>query len=71
MPEYSFDWVDAFTETPFGGNACAVVFDLGDLPVHDLAGRRHGPAKHLIDALVAEAHAQDGKLAGEGANDIP
>lgn len=29
----SFDWVDAFTDAPFGGNACAVVHDAGDLPV--------------------------------------
>ena len=33
MPDYSFDWVDAFTETPFGGNACAVVHDAADLSV--------------------------------------
>ncbi len=25
MTAYAFDWVDAFTETPFGGNGCAVV----------------------------------------------
>lgn len=30
---YSFDWVDAFAEAPFGGNACAVVHEAGDLPV--------------------------------------
>ena len=35
MPPYSFDWVDAFTETPFGGNACAVVHDAADLAVED------------------------------------
>lgn len=33
MPDYSFDWVDAFTETPFGGNACAVVHAASDLDV--------------------------------------
>ena len=33
MARYSFDWVDAFTETPFGGNACAVVHDAVDLDV--------------------------------------
>ena len=33
MPEYEFDWVDAFTETAFGGNACAVVHDADDLSV--------------------------------------
>lgn len=33
MPDYAFDWVDAFTETPFGGNGCAVVHDAGDIPV--------------------------------------
>lgn len=35
MATYSFDWVDAFTETPFGGNACAVVHDANDLSVED------------------------------------
>ena len=33
MASYEFDWVDAFTDTPFGGNGCAVVHDAGDLPV--------------------------------------
>lgn len=33
MPGYQFDWVDAFTDTPFGGNGCAVVHDAGDVPV--------------------------------------
>lgn len=28
MP-YSYDWVDAFTDRPFGGNGCAVVHDAG------------------------------------------
>lgn len=31
MTAYPFDWVDAFTETPFGGNGCAVVHDEGAL----------------------------------------
>ncbi len=31
MSSYAFDWVDAFTDTPFGGNGCAVVHDAGDL----------------------------------------
>ncbi len=35
MPAYSFDWVDAFTERPFGGNACAVVHDASDVSVKD------------------------------------
>ena len=26
-----FDWVDAFTAVPFGGNGCAVVYDEGGL----------------------------------------
>ena len=26
---YAFDWVDAFTSTPFGGNGCSVVHDGG------------------------------------------
>lgn len=32
MADYEFDWVDAFTEVPFGGNACAVVHGAGALP---------------------------------------
>jgi len=32
MASYQFDWVDAFTDTPFGGNGCAVVHDAGGLP---------------------------------------
>lgn len=35
MPSYSFDWVDAFTDVPFGGNACAVFHDAAGLPVED------------------------------------
>lgn len=31
MPEFQFDWVDAFTDTPFGGNGCAVVHDAAAL----------------------------------------
>lgn len=30
---YSFDWVDAFTTTPFGGNGCVVVHGAGDLTI--------------------------------------
>ncbi|MEL7464690.1 MAG: PhzF family phenazine biosynthesis protein [Pseudomonadota bacterium] len=30
-----FTWVDAFTETRFGGNPCAVVFDADDLSVEE------------------------------------
>ena len=35
MPDYCFDWVDAFTNRRFGGNACAVVHDADDIPVED------------------------------------
>jgi PhzF family phenazine biosynthesis protein len=35
MPSYRFDWVDAFTETPFGGNACAVVHGADDIAIED------------------------------------
>lgn len=31
MTSYPFDWVDAFTDQPFGGNGCAVVHDHGAL----------------------------------------
>ncbi|MGZ2256795.1 PhzF family phenazine biosynthesis protein [Roseobacter sp. A03A-229] len=30
--EFDFDWVDAFSETPFGGNGCAVVHGGADVP---------------------------------------
>ncbi|MEM8699600.1 MAG: PhzF family phenazine biosynthesis protein [Pseudomonadota bacterium] len=33
MPSYAFDWVDAFTDQPFGGNACMVVHDAEAVPV--------------------------------------
>ncbi len=33
MSSYPFDWVDAFTDQPFGGNGCAVVYDEGALDV--------------------------------------
>jgi len=32
---YDFDWVDAFTTTPFGGNACVVVHGADDLAIDD------------------------------------
>lgn len=32
MPAYEFDWFDAFTDVPFGGNGCAVVHDAADIP---------------------------------------
>jgi PhzF family phenazine biosynthesis protein len=35
MPSYRFDWVDAFTEAPFGGNACAVVHNAADISIED------------------------------------
>lgn len=31
MKTYQTDWVDAFCDTPFGGNGCAVVHDASDL----------------------------------------
>ncbi|WP_316012891.1 PhzF family phenazine biosynthesis protein [Roseobacter sp. HKCCA0434] len=33
MPDYAFDWVDAFTDTAFSGNGCAVVHGADDLTV--------------------------------------
>ncbi len=33
MAGYEFDWVDAFTDTAFGGNACVVVHGADALPV--------------------------------------
>ena len=32
MAQYEFDWVDAFTDRPFGGNGCAVVHQGAHLP---------------------------------------
>ena len=32
---YEYDWVDAFSARPFGGNGCAVVHDAGDLSPED------------------------------------
>lgn len=31
--KYKFDWVDAFTTEPFGGNGCAVVYDADDISI--------------------------------------
>ena len=33
MSGFAFDWVDAFTDSAFGGNGCAVVYDDGQLPI--------------------------------------
>jgi PhzF family phenazine biosynthesis protein len=33
MTSFSFDWVDAFSDRPFGGNGCAVVHEGASLPV--------------------------------------
>jgi PhzF family phenazine biosynthesis protein len=33
LTAYPFDWVDAFSDRPFGGNGCAVVYDEGALDV--------------------------------------
>ena len=35
MPYLACDWVDAFTDRPFGGNACAVVHEAAALPLED------------------------------------
>ncbi|MHA3913541.1 PhzF family phenazine biosynthesis protein [Halovulum sp. GXIMD14793] len=32
---YDVDWVDAFTDQPFGGNGCAVVYDADELGIKD------------------------------------
>lgn len=32
MPEFAVDWVDAFSNRPFGGNGCAVVHGAAHLP---------------------------------------
>lgn len=35
MTSYDCDWVDAFTDRPFGGNACAVVYAADDITFDD------------------------------------
>ena len=35
MAGYSFDWVDAFSNRPFGGNGCVVVHDAAELTIDD------------------------------------
>ncbi|NNU80566.1 PhzF family phenazine biosynthesis protein [Halovulum dunhuangense] len=35
MKTYEFDWVDAFTRTPFAGNGCVVVHGAADIDVQD------------------------------------
>ena len=56
------------------GNACehaaAVVADGGNLAVLDFAGAAHLAAVDVVDALVAEANAEDRHLARERADDI-
>jgi len=32
MAGYEFDWIDAFTDSPMGGNPCAVVHDAAHIP---------------------------------------
>jgi PhzF family phenazine biosynthesis protein len=33
VSQYSFDWVDAFAEAPYGGNGCVVVHDAANVPL--------------------------------------
>lgn len=35
MSRFPFDWVDAFTDKPFGGNGCVVVHDAGEISYED------------------------------------
>ena len=35
MPDYQFDWVDAFSTKAFGGNGCVVVHDAADISYED------------------------------------
>ena len=35
MPDYEFDWVDAFADTPMTGNPCVVVHDAAAISVED------------------------------------
>ncbi len=58
MARYEFDWVDAFTEDAFGGNACVVVHGAGDLSVeHRLALVREtslSECAYLVGSDVAD-----------------
>ena len=44
--------------------------DLRGLAVHEVGGRHHLAAEDLADALVAQAHAQDGEFGAKVADDI-
>jgi PhzF family phenazine biosynthesis protein len=35
LSRFPFDWVDAFTDKPFGGNGCVVVHDAGEISYED------------------------------------
>ncbi|MCP5087792.1 MAG: PhzF family phenazine biosynthesis protein, partial [Rhodobacteraceae bacterium] len=35
MPVYEYDWVDAFSTVPFGGNGCVVVHDAAEISVEN------------------------------------
>lgn len=52
MPDHDFDWIDAFTDTPFSGNGCAVVHDAGDLD--DATCRRFVAETSLVECTFLE-----------------
>lgn len=58
MRTYDFDWVDAFTEAPFGGNACMVVHDAAALPVETRTAlvreTRLSECAYLVDSDTAD-----------------
>src|SRR2546428_3561276 len=48
----------------------AIVHDLAGLTMHDYRRANHATAKGVADGLVAQAHAQDGNLAGKAADQL-
>jgi len=53
MSRYVFDWVDAFTDRPFGGNGCAVVHDAAGLT--DETCRRFVKETSLVECTFLES----------------
>ncbi|MEM9230292.1 MAG: PhzF family phenazine biosynthesis protein [Pseudomonadota bacterium] len=58
MPEYSFDWVDAFADRPMAGNPCVVVYDAASIPVPDrialVRETRLSECAYLVPSDVAD-----------------
>src|SRR3990172_5904817 len=53
-----------------GEDSAVVVMDLRGLPVHDAVGSAHHATKDVADALMSEAHSQQGDAPGELPDDV-